>query len=103
MPEQKPLLMFDKPLTDWDILRVIETQECITRLQFARRLGITKSPTLIARLHRMSDEGIFAITLYTLPNGVDMYCYTLTGHGQLIKQAQNDLLADARTAPKDAK
>jgi len=96
---QAPLLNFDLPLTDREILFVLNPNEFFTRNELAKRLGRSKSPTLIARLNRMASEGLFEVQYHRLPNGVDMWLYSATEAGkEAIYKARDDAENEAADA-----
>lgn len=68
---------FDKPVNPAEIYALFEHPETVlTRRQIAARIGRSKSPTLIAAINLLVNEGLLIVSAYRLPNGVDMYQYS---------------------------
>jgi len=94
-PTQFHLLGFDQPLTDAEILRAFAPGEFFTRKMLAEKLGRSKSPTLVTRINRMAQEGLYSVQTHTLPNGVDMWIYSLTEAGiEAWEKARNEWVAE---------
>lgn len=92
---QLNLLNFDLPLTDREVLLAFPPGELFTRKNLADRLGRSKSPTLIARLNALAEAGMYDVTLWKLPNEVDMYVYQLSAAGAAEQAAlQAELTAE---------
>lgn len=79
---QEKLWNFDQPMSYRDVLTAVnEAGNWVTRGQVARELRRSKSPTLIALLGELVESGYLAAQLLPLPNGVDMYKYSITETG----------------------
>lgn len=80
---QTMLWNFDQPLSVGQVVDVFpDTQTYLTRKQIAHALRRAKSPTLIARINEAVGLGLLQVHMWRLPNGVDMFSYTLAD-GQL--------------------
>lgn len=83
MPEkQLRMWNFDQPLSDGEVLLAFIGEQLMTRREVAQKLRRAKSPTLVSRMNRLASEGLLHVEFYTLPNGVDMWVYSLTEQGQ---------------------
>lgn len=79
---QTMLWNFDQPLSVGQVVSVFpDAQTHLTRKQIAHALRRAKSPTLIARINEAVGLGELQAHLWRLPNGVDMYSYTLAKRG----------------------
>jgi len=75
---QGEMFGFDQPITRDEVLDLFHKYPGkYTRRMIAVALGRAKSPSLIAMLHTLCDEGVLTWEYYTLPNHVDMYLYSL--------------------------
>jgi hypothetical protein len=83
VPEgQKVLLHFDMALEPETVLRAFsDIGDVANRLGIARALGCAKSPHLIGKINQCVDYGWLDVHVLRLPNGVDMFLYTLTDAG----------------------
>lgn len=69
-------LMFDQPTTDYDVLAAFKNEEeWLSRAAIAKRVLRVKSPSLIARIEKLAQEGHLHKDFSRLPNGVDMCIY----------------------------
>lgn len=75
---QAKLLKFDAPLSVEEIEVAMQYEATwMTRAQIAKKLGCSKSPTLVKVLSQAVAEGRLVWTLTKMPNGVDCYHYAL--------------------------
>lgn len=75
--QQAVMWNFDQPLTDDEVLACFGAGERLTRRQVALKLRRAKSPTLVTRLNALAQAGFLRVEFMTLPNGVDMWIYSL--------------------------
>jgi len=84
---QRNLLNFDRRIIPEDVLRVVRVAASpMTRRGIADALGCAKSPSLIAAVVETVMRGWLEVTFYALPNGVNMYVYTITEKGEQAYQ-----------------
>jgi len=96
---QNKLWNFDEPLTDREVMLAFEEGRTMTRRNIAEKLRRSKSPTLVSRMNRLAQEGYLKVEFYTLPNGVDMWLYTMTEKGVL---ARRELVEEEREVLQSA-
>lgn len=78
---QTKMWNFDEPLTDQDVLWAFREGRAMTRRDVALELRRAKSPTLVARMNKLVHEGFLSVEFQKLPNGVDMWVYSVTRTG----------------------
>lgn len=82
--EHQKAFGFFQPTTDTDICQLFSPQVPeLSRADIARGLGRSKSPRLRAMLAELVADGRLTYRFIRLPNGVDMYVYSLTEIGDL--------------------
>lgn len=91
---QGRLFLFDQPLTDEDVLSVFQQNPDMwfSRSQVAGRLGVSKSPALIARLETLTAGGILERSFVSRPNRVDMFVYALAAPPARVEEENGSLI-----------
>jgi len=78
---QQLLWNFDTTISPDDVLFAMPKEGRVTRLTIARAMRRAKSPSLVRAINQLVQCGVIEQTFVTLPNGVDMYAYEVTGLG----------------------
>jgi len=79
---QTMLWNFDQPLSYIDVLRAVgESGNWVSRRMVAERLRRAKSPSLVAKLNDLVNDGFLCCEDRRLPNGVGMLVYSITEKG----------------------
>lgn len=79
---QLKIWKFDEPISYYEILQAMPPKNTwISRAGVAEKITRSKSPTLIMKLTDLVVDGFLDINAVRLPNGVDMFVYTITERG----------------------